>query len=242
MEKIIDKIIGKMTEKVISLMINHILKSSEDFQNANLWEKAIEKACRATEGIDISFANYLKKSPAMQRYFMWLTSTKLSEDIYRKFILTIAIELCAFNSKKEFAVSIGMAIIDNWFELKKIDCQEIRNQMEADIIVNDREQLYREYFSLFNDPLSKDIIRVYYPKNGQSWVSNNKDYSIDIKVNLSRGTEYGFCRVGFSYSRILENGDEIFLKIAYVDDTREIFRFEYNDLIGIDGKNIIWAQ
>ena len=44
---------------------------------------------------------------------------------------------------------------------------------------------------LYNDPIAKDIIRVYYPKNGESWISWNKEYSIDIKVNLSKGTEYG---------------------------------------------------
>ena len=49
--------------------------------------------------------------------------------------------------------------------------------------------------------MAKDTIRVYYPKNGENWIRWDRDCSVDVKVNLSRGTEYGFCRIGFSYSR-----------------------------------------
>lgn len=40
--------------------------------------------------------------------------------------------------------------------------------------------------------MAKDTIRVYYPKNGENWIRWDRDCSVDVKVNLSRGTEYGF--------------------------------------------------
>lgn len=47
-----------------------------------------------------------------------------------------------------------------------------------------------------------DIVRVYYPKNGENWISWKKEYSIDIRLNLSRGADFGFCKTGFAYSRV----------------------------------------
>ena len=140
-----------------------------------------------------------------------------------------------------------MAILDNWFEMNGVNYQDIdiRNPIignKISDIVNNRERLYREYFLLYNDPIAKDIIRVYYPKNGESWISWNKEYSIDIKVNLSKGTEYGFCRIGFSYCRIDETDSTKFLKVAYVNEDREIYRFENDDMIGIDDKKILWVN
>ena len=119
-----------------------------------------------------------------------------------------------------------------------------RNQIVGDKIVrivNDRERLYREYFLLYNDQMAKDTIRVYYPKNGENWIRWDRDCSVDVKVNLSRGTEYGFCRIGFSYSRIEEQDFEKSLKVAYVNEDREIFRFEHDDMLNIDDKKILWA-
>lgn len=239
------KIVDKISEKAISMMTEYILKSAKDLKKKELWKKAVKKACEATEGVDASFADYIIKSPAIQRYFVWLISNKSLDDLYRSFILTIAVELCKFNTEKRFAISFGMAILDNWFELNEVDYHDIRKQIVGDKIVNivnNRERLYREYFLLYNDPLSKDIIRVYYPKNGEGWISWNKEYSVDIKVNLSKGTEYGFCRIGFSYSKIEEQDCEKFLKVAYINEDREIFRFEHDDLLSIDDKKLLWVR
>ena len=238
------KIVDEISEKAISLITEYILKSVKDLKKNDLWKRAVKKACEATEGIDDSFADYIIKSLAIQRHFVWLISGKSLDDLYRSFILTIAVELCAFNTEKRLAVSFGMAILDNWFELNEMDYQDIRNQIVGDKIVNivnDRERLYREYFLLYNDTIAKDIIRVYYPKNGEGWISWNKDYSVDIKVNLSKGTEHGFCRIGFSYSRIEEQDCERFLKVAYINEDREIYRFEHDDMLGIDDKKILWV-
>ncbi len=59
---------------------------------------------------------------------------------------------------------------------------------------------------------------------------------------MSKGTEYGFCRIGFSYSRIDERDSTKFLKVAYVNEDREIYRFENDDMIGIDDKKILWVN
>lgn len=239
------EIVDKISEKTINWLTEYILSLVKESKKNNLWEKSVRKACKATEGVDDSFADYIIKLPAIQRHFIWIISNKSLDNIYYSFIVTIAVELCAFNAEKRHAVSLGMAILDNWFEMNGVNCQDIRNQIIGNKIlniVNNRERLYREYFLLYNDPIAKDIIRVYYPKNGESWISWNKEYSIDIKVNLSKGTEYGFCRMGFSYGRIDEGDSVKFLKIAYVNEDREIYRFENDDMIGIDNKKILWVN
>lgn len=239
------EIVDEISEKTINWLTEYILSLVKESKKNNLWEKSVRKACKATEGVDDSFADYIIKLPAIQRHFIWIISNKSLDNIYYSFIVTIAVELCAFNAEKRHAVSLGMAILDNWFEINGVNCQDIRNQIIGNKIlniVNNRERLYREYFLLYNDPIAKDIIRVYYPKNGESWISWNKEYSIDIKVNLSKGTEYGFCRMGFSYGRIDEGDSVKFLKIAYVNEDREIYRFENDDMIGIDNKKIHWVN
>lgn len=241
------EIVDKISEKAIKWLTEYILSLVKESKKNNLWEKSVRKACEATEGVDDSLADYIIKLPTIQRHFLWIISNKSLDNIYYSFIITIAVELCTFNIEKRYAVSLGMAILDNWFEMNGVNYQDIdiRNPIignKISDIVNNRERLYREYFLLYNDPIAKDIIRVYYPKNGESWISWNKEYSIDIKVNLSKGTEYGFCRTGFSYCRIDERDSTKFLKVAYVNEDREIYRFENDDMIGIDDKKILWVN
>ena len=241
------EIVDKISEKTIKWLTEYILSLVKESKKNNLWEKSVRKACEATEGVDDSLADYIIKLPTIQRHFLWIISNKSLDNIYYSFIITIAVELCTFNIEKRYAVSLGMAILDNWFEMNGVNYQDIdiRNPIignKISDIVNNRERLYREYFLLYNDPIAKDIIRVYYPKNGESWISWNKEYSIDIKVNLSKGTEYGFCRIGLSYCRIDERDSTKFLKVAYVNEDREIYRFENDDMIGIDDKKILWVN
>ena len=188
------KIVDKISDKTLDFITEYISKSVKEYKKMDLWEKAVRKACEATEGIDDSFADDILKSLAIQRHYVWLISNKSLDDIYRSFILTMAIELCSLNAEKKHAVSLGMAILDNWFELNGIEYKDICNQLVGDEvanIVNDREKLYREYFLLYNEPFAQDTIRVYYPKNGESWIRWDKNCSVDVKANLSKGTEYG---------------------------------------------------
>lgn len=237
-------IVDKLSEKAIEFATSVILKTVKDKNKSDLWKCSIKKACKVTEGIDEYISDYIFNSSSVRRHFMWLISNKPLVDVYRSFILTIAVELCEFNVEKTYAVSLGMAILDNWFELNEIECCELRNSIAGDEIVeivNNRERLFKEYFMMYNDPLAKDIIRVYYPMNGENWIRWDKTYSLDIKVNLSKGTEYGFCRTGFSYTRIKSDESEKILQVAYIDEDREIFRFEQVDMCSIDKKKILWV-
>lgn len=92
-----------------------------------LWKKAIKKACSATEGLEDTFANYLTKSPGVKRYFRLLTKANTSNNLYRNFVITIAFELYMCKRKEQKAWSLAFAILDNWFDLNKVDYQEIQN-------------------------------------------------------------------------------------------------------------------
>lgn len=131
--------------------------------------------------------------------------------------------------------------IDKWLEKNKLslDCDSY-NVEELNRIISNREELYRNYFKLFQDNNGVDKIRIFYPKNGERWIRWDDKYSIDVNVNLSKGLSCGFCRVGFDYYRI--NGDEEkTLKCAYIENDKEIMRF--NDfLCSEDNKIMIWIR
>ena len=125
------EIVDKISEKAIKWLTEYILSLVKESKKDNLWEKSVRKACKATEGVDDSFADYIIKLPTIQRHFLWLISNKSLDNIYYSFIITIAVELCTFNVEKRYAVSLGMAILDNWFEMNGVNCQDIdiRNQI-----------------------------------------------------------------------------------------------------------------
>lgn len=239
------KIADKYSEKVMSFMEQYFLRKLKMAKLAKLWRKIIQKACETTEGIDESYAKWFVSSGAVKRHYLMLINEKMLDNIYYSFIITVAVELCTFNMEKNFVISFATAILDNWFELNKVDCNELKktlNLEELTDIVSNREKLYHEYFLLYKDVYSRDVIRVYYPRNGESWIDWDKNCSVDVNINLSKGTDFGFCKVGFSYSRIRQTDGEKFLKVAYINEDREIFRFEHEDLSGIDPNNIIWIM
>ena len=185
-----------------------------------LWKKAIKKACSATEGLEDTFANYLTKSPGVKRYFRLLTKANTSNNLYRNFVITIAFELYMCKRKEQKAWSLAFAILDNWFDLNKVDYQEIQNQVdpkELKNILSGTQNVYREYFLLYDDPIGKDLIRVHFP------YPFGKLY-VDVKVNLSRGTECGFFRSGFSYYKVEGQSEQATTLIAVVGD-REVYKF-----------------
>jgi len=84
------------------------------------------------------------------------------------------------------------------------------------------------------------LIRVYYPKQGKCYLDWDKKASTIVSVNLSNGVEFGFCCVGMDYA-LINNGNEVMLKGAYVRDDREILRFEsLHDFS--EEQEIIWAR
>lgn len=73
---------------------------------------------------------------------------------------------------------------------------------------------------------------------------------MEISVPLDKENfielECDFCKNRFMlhqdvYSRIEEQDFEKSLKVAYVNEDREIFRFEHDDMLNIDDKKILWA-
>lgn len=242
---VIESMIDKLVEFISNLLFGHVRGLREEAKNNEMWNKAIRKAFVATEGMREDYIKYMKIDSAIQRHFIWLTSNKPLDGIYDSFIITMAVDLCRFNVEKEFAIPFGCAILDNWFELKEVDSAKLKRDLSVDSlvkIVNDRETLYRKYFMLYDDPLSKDAIRVYYPKNGETWVEWDKECSVVVKVNISKGTEFGFFRIGFYYNRVKENGEEVSLQVAYIQDGREIFRFTDINSSEIKGKRMLWIN
>lgn len=69
---------------------------------------------------------------------------------------------------------------------------------------------------LYDDPFGIDVIRVHFPLGNF--------YSVDVKVNLSRGTECGFFRSGFSYYKVEGQSEQATTLIAVVGD-REVYKF-----------------
>lgn len=240
-----NKVIDKLSDKAIEMACRYIHKSSEDFKLKTLWKKAVEKTCTATEGVNESFADIIENSIAVKRHFVWLTSNKSLNGIYRSFVISIAVDLCPYDVENQLAISFGTAILDNWFELNEKTYSDLKMQLdinEVAKIISDRERLYREYFKLYDDSMACDIVRVYYPKNGENWISWKKEYSIDIRINLSRGAAFGFCKTGFAYSRVGKGGYEEFLTMAYIDGDRELLRFDGFNIGSIDEKSILWIK
>lgn len=242
-EEYMNKTVGEISVNAMRCAYNYLLNMNKDKKKEETWNKAIKKSCLLTNGLDEKDADYFMKAPELQRFFISLAQNIVLEDLYCNFIITVAFELYSLN-KEVSSVSFGLAILDRWFEYNQVDYRTIRNQLcseEIKEVVSDKERLYRKYFMMYNDPLAQDIVRVYYPKNGENWVSYEKKYSIEIKVNLSKGIEYGFCRTGFSYYQIESQGYDNILQIAYVDEDKEILKFDEVDISSIDTNKILWV-
>lgn len=241
-----------MMENIVSQVINHAvgqindilklkLKDYIDKRNKDsLWNNIVGEAIKATESIDEEIGNYVFNQLSIIN-LKKLLFEKNYNNIHRKFVLTLAMELCKFNKEKDFSISLGTAVVDKWFEKNKIStyCGSYKCD-ELMMLISDREKLYQNYFKLFEEENGVDKIKIFYPKNGESWIRWDDKYSIDINVNLSKGLSYGFCRAGFDYYRI--NGDDKkSLKCAYIENGREIMRF--NNFSGSeDNIIIIWIR
>ena len=190
------------------------------------WSKSIKKSCENAENIPKSFARELAKSPSVERIYKAMEKGIYGQKIYQDMVLAIAMELCPDNLEKH-AKSLGYAILDNWFEMNDINFKEIKNsngQTELENILNDKEKIYYTFFKSYEDEFGPDIIRVYYPRNGESWIEWDKKCCADVRCNFALGMEGGFCRIGFDYAKI-EDEKERSRKLAYSNQTKEIFRF-----------------
>lgn len=213
--------IGKLSNDLYSKLEKFIEKQSQD----STWNKVINNVISATEGFDKEIAEVIfTRLPFLNLRKRLFDGTV--QDIHKDFILTLAMELSQFNKEKDFAIPVGLTIVDNCYNSKNIplendsyDIQELSN------IVNNREKLYYNYFKLFDDKNGVDKIQIFFPKNGENWIRYSEEYSVIINVNLSKGILYGFCRKGFDYYKINNNSKKT-LKCAYIENQREILRFE----------------
>lgn len=234
--QVVDRAVGQITDVFKSKLVNYIDKRNKD----KSWNNIVQEAVKATEDIDEEIGEYVFSQLSILNLKNQLFY-KNRNNIHKSFVLTLAMELCKFDKEKDFSISLGTAVVDKCLEKNKLtpDCDSYDVE-ELKRIISDREELYRNYFKLFDEKNGADTIRIFYPKNGESWIRWEDKYSIDINVNLSKGLPYGFCRAGFDYRRI--NGDDKkTLKYAYIENDKEIMRF--NDF-SCSGDNVImiWTR
>jgi len=207
------------------------------------WNKSIKKVCKNSEYIDESFETKFRTIPAVNRYYKKLENGLIEQTIYYDFIVSVAIELCKYDLEKR-AASFGCAILDDWFAKNGIDFKEFKKKIDLDEIkkmLDDREKIYYCFFKSYDDEFGPDTIRVYYPRNGEKWIEWRKECCVDVRGNFDLGMERGFCRVGFDYTKI-EDGDEKFLKVAYLNENREVFRFQRTDLTSKELSKMFWVR
>ena len=67
------EIVDKISEKAIKWLTEYILSLGKESKKDNLWEKSVRKACKATEGVDDSIADYIIKMPTILRHILWIS-------------------------------------------------------------------------------------------------------------------------------------------------------------------------
>ena len=213
--------IGKLSNELNTKLEKFIEKQKQD----NTWNRVVKDVISATEGFDDEIGKYVFTRLSILNLRERLFDEN-EQNIYKDFVLTLAMELTKFDKEKDFAIPVGLTIDDNCYKSKNIPVNnESYNTQELLDIITNREKLYRHYFKLFEDKNGVDKIRIFYPKNGENWIRYSEEYSVIINVNLSKGILYGFCRKGFDYYKINNNSKKT-LKCAYIENQREILRFE----------------
>lgn len=94
------KVIEKLFDEGLNVILKHASNKINNVGKEHAWKNAVKKACRATEGIEETFANYIVVLPSVCRHFLWLNSNKKLDDVYKSFIISIANELYKDNKKK----------------------------------------------------------------------------------------------------------------------------------------------
>lgn len=234
-----EEIIQSLARPFLEIYKELVSEKISKLRDGRKWEESVKKALNATEGLEEEIGKDIFKRLSVSKFASILDKEEY-EGIYKRFILTLAMELDSCGQGRNYAIPLGVAVLDYWFKMKKIKINNSSlNLDELQHIIENKEKLYRNYFMLFDDSKSMDKIRIFYPKNGESWISWKEEFSIDIRVNLSKGFEYGFVRTGFDYYKLLPD-KSLGLKLAYIDDEKELLRFETYS--GIEGKVILWAR
>lgn len=233
--QVINRAVGHITDKLSLKLERFTIEYNKDVS----WNNIVQEVIKATEGIDEETGKYIFSRLSIISFKNQLFAY-IQDNIYRTFILSLAMELCKFDKEKDFSISLGTAVLDKRLDKNKLLIKSDNyNIRELDMVISDREILYSSYFKLFEEENGPDIIEVFYPKNGESWIRWNDKYSVNINVNLSKGLSYGFCREGFDYHKICNNEYKT-LKCAYIENGKEILRF---DDISYEKNNLlIWIR
>ena len=163
------------------------------------------------------------------------------DTLYYDFMITFCVELFDFFDIK-FIFKLGNSILKNWFNYAQNIHLNINEQFaweKLKDILYDREKLYQKYFKRYNNLRGKDTVRVRYPQNGQNWVEWIGNNYIDVKVDLEKGVDLGFCRGGCLYTLIKDDKKKI-LKVAYKKHYKEVLVFDSEYLDEIQKNNILW--
>lgn len=84
--------------------------------------------------------------------------------------------------------------------------------------ISSNEKLFRHHFKQFQEDSFHDFIKVWYPKDGQSWIDWNPEQTIVVNLDTTKIPQ-GFYFQGVDYS----NKDKTFLKEAIRKDGFEYF-------------------
>jgi hypothetical protein len=236
----IKQIIQIILEKVFGKGIEGVSKEAATLYNqiarAKKWKKAFASVAEFSEYITKEACIEISRHYAMLRFYFETFEAK-----YKTF------------PREDFIIALADAYIDSWkkeviknstiFNLEEtcfINSSEEINRNDIYELISDKEKLIRAFFKGYEDKDGTNIIRIYYPAPGETWIELKEKYSIEIKANLNKGMPLGFCRVGYDYSLIQGDKNDR-LMVAYLSEKkdREILRVNKWDCQ--DDTRIVWA-
>jgi hypothetical protein len=252
----IKQIIQIILEKVFGKGIEGVGKEAATLYNqiagAKKWKKAFASVAEFSEHISKEACIEISRHYAMLRFYYETFEAKNITFPREDFIIALAMEFNDYNININTTdiIALADAYIDSWKkEVIKISnlketcfinsCEEI-NRNDILEVISDKEKLIRAFFKGYEDKDGTNIIRIYYPAPGETWIEWKEKYSIEIKANLNKGMPLGFCRVGYDYSLIQGDKNDRLI-VAYLSEKkdREILRVNKWDCQ--DDTRIVWA-
>ncbi len=120
-------------------------------------------------------------------------------------------------------------------ELKRLDkdYKDFSYKVHRDIVnetISSNKELFSHHFRSFEEESFHDFLKVYYPKDGQSWIDWEPGQTLTVNIDSTKIPE-GFFLLGFDYA----NKEGHFLKKSYRKDGYEYFNKEINN------GELIWA-
>lgn len=255
----IKQIIQIILEKIFGKGIEGVSKEASTLYNqitgAKKWKKAFASVAEFSEYISKEACIEISRHYAMLRFYFVTFEAKNRAFPREDFIIALAMVFNDYNINinARDIIALADAYIDSWkkeviknstiFNIEEtcfMNSSEEINRNDIFEVISDKEKLIRAFFKGYEDKNGTNIIRIYYPAPGETWIEWNEKYSIEIKANLNKGMPLGFCRVGYDYSQIQEDKNDR-LMVAYLSEKkdREILRVNKWDVQ--DDTRIVWA-